>query len=76
MSKRNALVLSLACLVAAAVFSQGINWRPDVTAAMSEARRTGKIVMIDVYTDWCGWCKRMDRDTYANPRAHLPTAGF
>jgi thioredoxin-related protein len=20
---------------------------------------------VDVYTDWCGWCKRMDRDVYA-----------
>ena len=22
-------------------------------------------MIVDVYTDWCGWCKRMDRDTYA-----------
>jgi len=21
---------------------------------------------IDVYTDWCGWCKRMDKDTFAD----------
>lgn len=27
--------------------------------------KEGKIGLIDVYTDWCGWCKRMDRDTYA-----------
>jgi len=20
--------------------------------------------MIDFYTDWCGWCKRLDRDTF------------
>jgi thioredoxin-related protein len=20
--------------------------------------------MVDVYTDWCGWCRRMDRDVY------------
>lgn len=29
------------------------------------AQKTGKIMLVDVYTDWCGWCKRMDRDTYA-----------
>lgn len=29
------------------------------------ARKTGKIMLVDVYTDWCGWCKRMDRDAYA-----------
>lgn len=23
-------------------------------------------ILIDVYTDWCGWCKEMDRTTYKN----------
>ncbi len=23
-------------------------------------------IFIDVYTDWCGWCKRMDKETFAN----------
>jgi thioredoxin-related protein len=30
------------------------------------AKKSGKKVMVDVYTDWCGWCKRMDRDTYSD----------
>jgi uncharacterized protein YyaL (SSP411 family) len=29
------------------------------------AKKKNKIMLVDVYTDWCGWCKRMDRDTYA-----------
>jgi thioredoxin-related protein len=24
-------------------------------------------VWVDVYTDWCGWCKRMDATTFKNP---------
>jgi uncharacterized protein YyaL (SSP411 family) len=28
-------------------------------------RSSNKIGLIDVYTEWCGWCKRMDKDTYA-----------
>ena len=27
-----------------------------------------KKLLIDLYTDWCGWCKVMDRETYSNPR--------
>lgn len=23
-------------------------------------------IFIDTYTDWCGWCKKMDRDTFSN----------
>lgn len=26
-----------------------------------------KKIFIDVYTDWCGWCKRMDKATFQNP---------
>lgn len=26
-----------------------------------------KRVMIDMYTDWCGWCKVMDKKTFTDP---------
>ena len=26
-----------------------------------------RIMVIDVYTDWCGWCKRMDATTFSDP---------
>lgn len=25
-------------------------------------------VLFDIYTDWCGWCKEMDRTTYRNEK--------
>jgi len=25
-----------------------------------------KPMLVDIYTDWCGWCKRMEKDTYSN----------
>jgi thioredoxin-related protein len=39
--------------------------------SIEEATRLNRIenrkIMIDVYTDWCGWCKVMDRETFNNP---------
>lgn len=26
-----------------------------------------KKFIVDVYTSWCGWCKRMDANTFTNP---------
>lgn len=26
-----------------------------------------KPIFVDVYTDWCGWCKKMDRSTFQDP---------
>lgn len=27
-----------------------------------------KPILVDVYTDWCGWCKEMDRTTYKHEK--------
>ena len=24
-------------------------------------------IFVDMYTDWCGWCKKMDRETFTDP---------
>ena len=30
-------------------------------------KKSDKKIMIDVYTDWCKWCKVMDQKTFADP---------
>lgn len=35
--------------------------------AMTTAQEEGKFIVVDVYTDWCHWCKVMDDKTYADP---------
>ncbi len=40
----------------------------DWNTGYEKAAKEGKIVLVDAYTTWCGWCKKMDADTYANPQ--------
>ncbi|MFK7935449.1 MAG: thioredoxin family protein [Saprospiraceae bacterium] len=35
--------------------------------AMEAQKTNPKKLMIDVYTDWCGWCKVMDQKTFTDP---------
>jgi thioredoxin-related protein len=62
-------------LVAPAVARAGeVEWR-SWNAGLAEAASTNRPVLVDVYTEWCGWCKRMDRDVYsrADVREYLAT---
>jgi len=36
--------------------------------AIKESQKNKKKVFIDVYTDWCGWCKKMDASTFSNEK--------
>ena len=53
------------------VFSQennSIHWLSFEQAVELQAQESNsKKIFIDVYTDWCGWCKKMDKNTFQNP---------
>ena len=34
---------------------------------LSQTEKNPKKIFVDVYTDWCGWCKRMDKATFEKP---------
>jgi thiol-disulfide isomerase/thioredoxin len=42
-----------------------LSWAPDFNAALKTAEKEKKAVVMDVTTDWCGWSKKMDRETFA-----------
>lgn len=48
-------------------FSQnGIKWY-SFEEAFELNKKNPKKIFVDVYTDWCGWCKKMDATTFSHP---------
>ncbi|MBP7554023.1 MAG: thioredoxin family protein [Spirochaetes bacterium] len=43
---------------------KGVNWLTDVDKANELAGKENKLIMIDVYADWCSWCTKLDEETY------------
>lgn len=39
----------------------------SIDEAIQLASKEPRVLLIDVYTDWCGWCKRMDATTFSDP---------
>src|SRR3954454_9110641 len=35
--------------------------------AVEKSKSEKRKIFIDVYTDWCGWCKVMDQKTFTDP---------
>lgn len=50
-----------------------MSWDEMVKAQETERKK----VFLDVYTDWCGWCKKMDASTFLDPNiAAVMNSGF
>ena len=65
--KKTILITIFCALLSIMAYSQenDVKWYTieEAEKLMNEAP---KPLFIDTYTDWCGWCKRMDSETFSN----------
>ncbi len=66
--KKNILILLVIFMVSLTVTAQEseIKWMTMDEALNAQAKNPKKIMM-DAYTDWCGPCKMLDKNTFHNP---------
>lgn len=44
-----------------------IHWITSIDELQAKMAQNPKKVYFDIYTGWCGWCKKMDATTFQNP---------
>jgi len=68
MIKRTIIFLSVLFVMPYLGFGQEVTvkWY-SIEEAIEMNKKDQRKIFIDVYTDWCGWCKKMDAGTFSNP---------
>lgn len=65
--KKTFTILAFLFISAAYISAQdGVKWY-TIEEADALLKTDPKPVFIDTYTDWCSWCKRLDKDTFSDP---------
>ena len=60
------ILLVIAVLASTLSSAQQIQWM-SLEEAIAAQKTTPKKIFMDVYTDWCGPCKLLDKKTFQNP---------
>lgn len=65
---KKVIILFTFFILAITVYSQTteVKWY-TIQEAEKLSKAEPRPLIIDAFTDWCGWCKKLDQDTFSNP---------
>jgi len=55
---------ALAALLIAALPLSAQVWEHDLASAKKRAKAENKLIFADVWTEWCGWCIKLQREVF------------
>jgi thioredoxin-related protein len=47
--------------------AEQLTWIHNFDQAKQAAKKTSKCIFVDVFADWCTWCKVLDQEVYPSP---------
>ena len=56
--------------------AHAINWTPTYEQGFAKSKELNKPLMLVFYTDACGYCKKLERETLSDPRVEKILKGF
>ena len=67
--KKTTLILVISMFALLQTNAQQINYvDTNWKVVVQMAKSSGKYIFIDAYTEWCGWCKVMDKKTFTDSK--------